>query len=435
MSVASTPSVRLILNTAFILTGLGMVVRASSALKEIVFASAFGVSAETDAFVLALTYSTFLPAVLGSSLATALIARLARAHVTSASRGPNPYWIVAAGGLCACLMYSLAPVLIPALFKASGNTLPLAVHYAQILAPLGFTMVLSATMDGLLNSHKQFYVAGITALATPVFTAVAVLAFAEQGGVEVAAWGMVAGGLVEVVVLVTRIYIQRARFFPSHGPASSSEQWTFWRAVSVLAFASAIASVSPLIDQVFLSRLDTGAITSLNYASKVNSLLTGLFGTAFGAAIYPYLSDLAAQRDLTGLKRLSWKLSAVVLPITAVASLIVFVFSYEIVDLLFARGNFGQKAVNEVGAIQRIFAFDLVFYVAGLLAIRVLNAAGAARFILILSCISVTANATFDWLLYERFGASGIALATVLTSMVGLVAALAFIRPALLAGR
>jgi peptidoglycan biosynthesis protein MviN/MurJ (putative lipid II flippase) len=60
-----------------------MVVRASSAVKEIIFASAFGVSAETDSFVLAVTYSTFLPTVLGGAFATALIAHLANAEAHS----------------------------------------------------------------------------------------------------------------------------------------------------------------------------------------------------------------------------------------------------------------------------------------------------------------------------------------------------------------
>jgi peptidoglycan biosynthesis protein MviN/MurJ (putative lipid II flippase) len=50
--VAAAQSARLILNAALALTALGLVVRASGALKEIVFASAFGVSGDTDAFVL-----------------------------------------------------------------------------------------------------------------------------------------------------------------------------------------------------------------------------------------------------------------------------------------------------------------------------------------------------------------------------------------------
>src|SRR6476661_2520432 len=82
MTQATAPahSVRFILNTALWLTALGLVVRASGALKEIVFAGAFGVSAATDAFVVAVTYATLAPTVIGAAVGTALIAHLARAH-------------------------------------------------------------------------------------------------------------------------------------------------------------------------------------------------------------------------------------------------------------------------------------------------------------------------------------------------------------------
>jgi putative peptidoglycan lipid II flippase len=320
------------------------------------------------------------------------------------------------------------------LFSLSGDDLARATRYSHVLSPLGFAMALSLAMNGLLNSEKQFYFAGISALATPVFTMLGIVALSGSWGVEATAWGMVAGATVEALVLAVRISAQRALFFPRHGRARAIDrEWIFWRSVAVLSFAAAVAAVSPIIDQVFLARLDTGAITNLNYASKVNSLLIGLFGTAFGAAIYPYLSDHAAQRDLAGLKRLTWRLALVVVPVSAMTTLLVYIFSYDIVAILFARGNFTRQAALEVAEIQRMFAFQLVFYVAGLLAMRVLNAAGAARFVLLISCIGVVSNALFDWLFYESLGARGIALAGVLTSVVSLVMSVLLIKPALAA--
>ena len=432
MPAASSSSVRLILNTALLLTGLGMIVRASGAVKEILFARAFGVSAHTDAFVLAVVYATFLPTVLGGSISTALIAERARnAAEGIADLRTLSAWVVAVACVCGVCVYALAPWVMATFFSLSGEELARASAYSRVLSPLGFAMVLSLAMAGLLNSQKQFYIAGISALATPVFTMIGILALAPAWGVEAAAWGMVAGALAEVAVLGARIHGQRRTLFaPIRSAAVIARERIFWRSVGVLSFAAAVAAVSPVIDQIFLAKLDTGAISNLNYASKVNSLLIGLFGTAFGAAIYPYLSDHAARRDLPNLKRLTWKLALVVVPASAATSLIVYVFSYEIVSVLFARGNFTDAAALEVSAIQQIFALQLVFYVAGLMAMRVLNAAGAAKYVLVISCVGVVANALFDWLFYESLGARGIALASVLTSVVSLVVSLLLIKPA-----
>ena len=426
-------SVRLILNTALWLTGLGLVVRASGAVKEIIFARAFGVSAETDAFILAITYATFLPIILGGALATALIAELARWRQESKARLASlSRWIVVASLFCAVLTYLLAPWLLPAIFNVAPEALDKCVAYARMLAPLAFAMVMSTAMGALLNSAKQFYVPAISALATPVIMMVTIFVMAERWGVDAAVYGMVAGGLIEALVLALRIFPQRDYFF-SAGSATvdGGFQLDFFKAVAVLSLAATIAALFTVVDQIFLSRLETGAVTHFNYASKVNSLLIGIFGTAFSVAIYPYLSDLAAQRDSAGLKRLTWHLAAVVLPVMGCATLVVYVFSYQIVELLFARGNFTQASVAEVSVIQRIFALQLVFYVAGLLVMRVLNAMGSTRVVFVVSCVGLAATALFDWLFYRSMGAGGIALSAVLTSAVSFVVAAFFVKSAL----
>jgi Na+-driven multidrug efflux pump len=62
---------------------------------------------------------------------------------------------------------------------------------------------------------------------------------------------------------------------------------------------------------------------------------------------------------------------------------------------------------------------------------RVLNAAGASRFIFWTACITAITNFLLDWSFYESMGADGIALASVLTSVASLTVTLLFIGPAL----
>ncbi|HEY0336806.1 MAG TPA: lipid II flippase MurJ [Burkholderiales bacterium] len=431
-----TYSIRLILNSALWLTAAGIVVRGCGAVREISFAAAFGVSRETDLFLLAATYATFVPSVLAGALGAALVAQLVRLRIGGTfPRGPA--LLALAQGICisgvvaALATFLLAPVLVRLVFGLHGADLAEAVKFSRILAPLGVTMVIAASMDALLNSAKQFFIPGVTSAATPIASIAAILLFGRHWGVDAAAWGMVAGGLFEVAILALTIKRQNQVLFGNHGASGELVNLAaFWRAVSFLLLSGAVAAVSPLIDQVFLAKLEVGAITTFNYASKVNSLLIGLFGTAFAVAIYPYLTDLAAQRDMRGLKHLSWRIVALIVPVTVLASMLVFIFSQDIVQLLFARGNFTDKDTELVASIQRVFAFQLVFYVAGLVAMRVLNALQTADFVLWISCLGVLLNATLDWFLYARMGAAGIALSSVLTSIGSLAFALLFIQAA-----
>ncbi|MGZ8265985.1 MAG: murein biosynthesis integral membrane protein MurJ [Burkholderiales bacterium] len=430
-------ALRVIVNSALWLTFASIIVRSCGAVREIVFAGVFGVSKATDAFFLALTYATFVPSILGTALTTALVARLANVNAgSSATDGGTASGVAAqicmAGVLTTVATFALAPVVISTLFGLQGAELDHAVTYSRILAPLGLTMVLAASMDAVLNSAKQFFLPGITAAATPLTMILAIALLSRAWGLEAAAWGMMVGGIAEVLILTWAISAQRAVLWNRSGARpSSGTSAAFWKSVLFLGSSAAVAAISPVIDQMFLSRLEPGAITTFNYASKVNSLLIGLFGTAFSVAIYPYLTDLAARRNPTALKQLALKISALVLPVTIVASTVVFLFSFEIVELLFARGNFTQSDTALVAHIQKIFAFQLVFYAAGLVAMRVLNALNAANFVLWIACIGVALNALFDWLFYQSMGAGGIALSSVLTSVLGLANAVIFIKIAL----
>jgi putative peptidoglycan lipid II flippase len=292
-------------------------------------------------------------------------------------------------------------------------------------------MVVAAAMAAVLNSAKRFLFAGLAAGATPLVMVVAIGLYGERFGIQAAAWGMVAGGALEILTVGVLLWVRRDALFRADVSTRSALDAGFWRAVALLGLSAAVAALSPVVDQIFLAKLETGAITVYNYASKVNSIMIGLFGTAFSAALFPYLSDLAAQRDTAALKRVSWQVAALILPVSVAANAVVFFFSYDIVDILFARGSFTTGDTVQVASVQAVFSFQLVFYGVGLIAMRVLNATRADGAVLWISCLGVITNALFDWFFYARLGAPGIALSSVLTSVLNLVYAGFFIRLAL----
>lgn len=427
-------SAKVILNIAFSLTAVGLVVRAASAVKEIVFAGAFGASADTDSFVLAFTYATFLASVLGGGLGTILITALADTKASLRGRGLATVarWAGAVAILCAVGIYVFAPHALSILFGLQGEELAKATIYARVMAPLGATLLMCSAMEALLHSEKRFYLAGFTPLVTPVLIMLAIFLVAGEIGVESVAWGTALGGVSELAILAARVYWQRNVLFHARtGEVEGGAGWLFWKSAGLLSLAIAIAGMTPMVDQLFLAKLETGAITHFSYAYKVNSVLIGLLGTAFTVTVYPYLSDLAAHHDLPALKRLVWRLAAVVLPITSLATSLVYVYSYELVELLFARGKFTADDVLRVGAIQRVFCFQLVFYIAMTIAMPMLNAMQATRSVFYLSCLNLGSTTFFNWLFYRDLGAAGIALSAVLASAVGLLGALLFLRAAL----
>lgn len=52
-----------------------------------------------------------------------------------------------------------------------------------------------------------------------------------------------------------------------------------------------------IIDKAFSSILNTGAVTYLNYGSKLINLFDGIFSTAVTTAIFPLITEMFAKKE------------------------------------------------------------------------------------------------------------------------------------------
>jgi hypothetical protein len=107
-------------------------------------------------------------------------------------------------------------------------------------------------------------------------------------------------------------------------------------------------------------------------------------------------------------------MSALALP----AALLLSWLAPWVIALLFERGSFTAENTQRVSDVLRFAALQIPFYILGSLASRVVVAMQATRFIIVLASVAVVGNATFNWLLMQRYGAAGIALSTVLVQMI-----------------
>ena len=64
----------------------------------------------------------------------------------------------------------------------------------------------------------------------------------------------------------------------------------------------AVSQLSMLAITNLASRLDSGSVSALEWGWEFMQLPETLIGTAFGLVAFPTLADLAARRDIAGLR-------------------------------------------------------------------------------------------------------------------------------------
>ncbi|MEZ5300131.1 MAG: lipid II flippase MurJ [Verrucomicrobiales bacterium] len=284
----------------------------------------------------------------------------------------------------------------------------LALDLFRLLLPFSLFYGLSHVFASLLQARKHFALAAAAPAIVPAATALSLLLL---GGIEALVTGVVVGSMLHALVLA--LGVRRACgsgvFRPTLG---GPEARRVWLDTVPLLGGAAIMHGAILIDSGMAAWLPSGAVASLGYAEKVCGVLLAVAATAVGQAMFPYLSEQVAARDWQGLRRtirqFSGWIAAASIPVVAVA----WVAAPLAVAALFERGEFTAADTERVAGILRFYALQTPFYVAAVLASRVVMALRAPWFMLATTVVNLSANAALNYALMGPYGERGIALST-----------------------
>ena len=92
--------------------------------------------------------------------------------------------------------------------------------------------------------------------------------------------------------------------------------------------------------------------------------------------------------------------------------ILIYAFSDSIVNIIFQRGSFTTEDTAIVSPVQAYFAFQIPFYVAGIVVVRLISALRANHILMWGAAINLVVNIGFNILFIHYLGLKGIALST-----------------------
>ncbi|WP_414654140.1 murein biosynthesis integral membrane protein MurJ [Hyalangium sp.] len=174
-----------------------------------------------------------------------------------------------------------------------GESRALAIQLVRIVFPGTGLLVLSAWCLGILNSHRRFL---LSYLAPVVWNLVLIATLVVAGGrvgearlVELLAYAVVAGGLLQFAVQVPAVLRLLGKFRPSLSLASESVRRVLKSFVPVV-FGRGVVQISAYVDTAVASLLSERALSSLFYAQTLYLIPVSLFGMAVSAAELPEMA-------------------------------------------------------------------------------------------------------------------------------------------------
>ena len=396
-------------------------------IREILIASKFGAGIETDTFFVAMAASGLFTTLIGAAINTTSIPVIAEVEAKEGRQAKIQHTnnmlniVFALSILLTFLGWWGAPLLVKMLAKGfAGEQLELAVYLTRIGMPVLLFSLINPVLRSYLQSEMMFFETAASAFPYNLVYILFLLFFSGTFGIV----GLVVANTVAVVsqVLLQIYGLRKTDFKYSLVFDIQDEYVTRALMLTIPVFiGTAINEINIIVDKTLASTLAEGSISALNYATRLNSLVLGVFITAITTVTYPMLAIEANNGDMEKLKKLMAYGINVVLLITIPAAIGLIVLSTPIVKVIFERGEFDAVATT-------MTAQALVFYALGLpslgvrpLVSRVFFSLQDTKSPMYNGAVTVLVNVILNIVLVRTMGHRGLALATSLANILAVV--------------
>lgn len=278
--------------------------------RERAFAHYFGNSVAAAAFKAALRIPNFLQNLLGEGVLSASFIPVYASLIGKENREEADRVASAVFGLLT-LMVSLlvgagmlgTPLLIDLIAPGfEGEARELAIRLVRILFPGTGVLVLSAWCLGVLNSHRKFLLSYMAPVLWNLAIIAALLYYGPQRKndlfdlAEKAAWGVVAGGVLQFAVQLPAVLRLVRKFRPTISVALASTRQVL-RSFGPVVVGRGVVQVSGYVDTAVATLISARALASLTYAQTLYLLPVSLFGMAVSAAELPEMSQVEGTSE------------------------------------------------------------------------------------------------------------------------------------------
>ncbi len=343
-------------------------------LKLVILAFSFGAGGEMDAFFAAMT----IPQIILSILLIILTTTFIPVFVETLARKESEAWKIAsiASNLAFFSLVLLAligsifareiiSVISPGLSEETTIiSMSLFRYFILALVFSGSSIILTS----LYHARHRFFTPSLAQFGNSFVTFMFVLLFHSAMGVKSIAVGTLAGSILQFV-LVMPVLLHGGRFHFSLD-FLRPEIRKLGRLMFPLLMGNIFYKTNILVERFIASQLGEGNISYLGYAYKIVMAMTVITSQGISTVLFPRMSQLSAVQDYKSLREMLSKGIRALTMFTVPFLLIIFIARYELVRVIFERGNFGPGTTEAVA--NALLAYAGAFFIASI-SLPVLN--------------------------------------------------------------
>lgn len=415
--------------------GLTMVSRLAGMAREMIFARVLGANAVTDAWFQAFIIPNVFRRLFAEGAFSAAFVPMfsKRLHAAEEEGGG----MEAARSFSADVLSVFLPVLIllcavlelamPGVIWLLSDKVTdpaefaMAVDFARIMFPYIVLVSLVTLFTGMLNSVSRFAPGASFPIILNIVLIAALLlgerwiatgASIEQIGYGIA-WAVTGAGVMQLAWLYYWVRVEgfevRMRL-----PRLTPEV----KRLAVIALPAAIGGgayqINTLVQLYFLNQLESGSVSYMNYADRLNQLPLGIIGIALSTAILPTLSRFVGGDNREGADRVQSDAIEMSMLLTIPAAVALAICATPFITMIFQGGRFDLADAEMTGNVLAMLVMGLPAYVLVKVIVPNFYARADTRTPVYAAFISLGVFVAFNLAFLHRYGVMGVAAASVI---------------------
>lgn len=411
--------------------GFTLISRVTGFVRDIIMAYVMGAGPLSDAFLVAFRLPNHFRTIFAEGAYNAAFVPLYSSLKTESVSAAHTFsrnmlgWQIAVQIVLLIAAFIAMPWVVAGLapgFTERPEQMALAVELTRITFAYLLCVAVVTHIGGMLNAESKFWAAAAAPILLNIAMAVSLTFVAiYPTAAHAAAWGVFAGGIAEVMLIVFAASSVGLPVAPLWPRMTADVRRFAWRFIPAAAGAAGV-QLALFADTILASFLAAGELTSLYYADRVNQLPMGVVGVALGTVLLPELARAVAAGNEAQAARSFNRATEIGLLLTLPCAATFFAFPDAIMQGLFARGAFNVQAADAAGQVLIAYASGLPAFVLLRTVTPLFHARGDTRTPVIATITSIVVNLAIKLALIVglSFGAVGLALGTAIGAWINL---------------
>lgn len=403
------------IKTIFSVTGIVVIGKIIGFVRQILTASTFGATIETDLISLSEGFIGNAEYVIVQTLVTAFVS----VYIHAKSKGESACqslvsdtlktFLTLGIGMAAViglLSSGISKIIAPSYSDALSTQLA---RYLRIYAPVLILYVLIAIFQAVLNANEVFWPGQMIGINQSVIIIALIFSFKDILGINTLVLGVFAYTIFNTAFLgfLSRNYWR----IKAGNPLYNDDIKTLLKMMGPLLLGYSMNFINQQVDKIIVSNMEAGTMTALGYGAVLSNLVTTLIGTIC-MVLYTRLTTNIAQGSEEKAAALALQSGRIMITVFLPISILTVACSDEIASIVFGHGAFHQTAVTNTARALQGYGCCFIPFVLKSLFSRFQYGRQDTKAPMLNNTIAIACNILFSIIFSKYWGVMGVALAT-----------------------